>query len=234
MKRTLLIFLALMAVVCWLPGQAAALETYSFDAFTFTTTLDESQGEAQLRMDVLAPGEDSVSSGQVGFKFYLLGSDAMTITKVLFADGDLFLNPTSPTKIEYPTYNTSTKTGVLFTVNTSPSDSEFPWQTTSALDAFVSEDADSPPAKTGVGLGESLEVVFTMKTGKGYSDVISALSTSSLAVGLHVQSFSDGGSAKFVDTPSPLGSVVPLPGAVLLLGAGLVRLAAYARRRREE
>lgn len=30
------------------------------------------------------------------------------------------------------------------------------------------------------------------------------------------------------------GVVVPLPGAVLLLGAGLARLAAYARRRREE
>jgi hypothetical protein len=31
-----------------------------------------------------------------------------------------------------------------------------------------------------------------------------------------------------------MGHVVPLPGAVLLLSAGLVRLAAYARRRQED
>jgi hypothetical protein len=30
------------------------------------------------------------------------------------------------------------------------------------------------------------------------------------------------------------GNVVPLPGAVLLLGAGLARMAAYIRRRRNE
>lgn len=35
------------------------------------------------------------------------------------------------------------------------------------------------------------------------------------------------------DDPHCIAPVVPLPGAVLLLGAGLARLAAYARRRRE-
>lgn len=40
--------------------------------------------------------------------------------------------------------------------------------------------------------------------------------------------------AIYVELGGPSPPAVPLPGAVLLLGAGMVRLVAYARRRREE
>jgi hypothetical protein len=72
-----------------------------------------------------------------------------------------------------------------------------------------------------------VNVVWTLGTG-------SLDNTVSITLGNLV-----GDNFKFIWSPStcangPMEGTVPLPGAVLLLGAGMVRLVAYARRRQED
>jgi hypothetical protein len=52
-----------------------------------------------------------------------------------------------------------------------------------------------------------------------------------LRIGIHVQSFGNGGSESFVNDPGLPPSIVPIPAAAWLLGSGLIGLAGVARRK---
>jgi hypothetical protein len=58
------------------------------------------------------------------------------------------------------------------------------------------------------------------------ADVLNDLNTGALRVGIHVIGYGSGGSESFINVP------VPEPGTGLLVGAGLLVLAAHRRRRR--
>jgi hypothetical protein len=101
--------------------------------------------------------------------------------------------------------------------------------------------ARKPVDPNGVDGGESLALVLRLRDGVTYADVISALASGALRIGVHIadadpscvgsgtgpQCTGDPGSASFVNLPNP----VPEPMAQLLGGLACVGLAIYGRRR---
>ncbi|HPS54719.1 MAG TPA: hypothetical protein PLP05_03895 [Sedimentisphaerales bacterium] len=75
--------------------------------------------------------------------------------------------------------------------------------------------ASKPSPKNGLGLGETLSIVF--KCGD-FEDIISGIENGELRIGLHVISFGDGGSESFVNKTPP---AVPVPGAIALAFVGI-------------
>ena len=103
-----------------------------------------------------------------------------------------------------------------------------------ATPAFASElwaTANNPSPSKGVGIGESLGLVFLIPGGLTQGDIDALLNDGSLRFGLHVQALPPtGGSQAFVNG-DPLTSV-PEPTSMLLLGTGLLA-AARARRKKK-
>ena len=182
-------------------------------------------GVANLRAEVSDIGESLVR-----FKF-TNNSNYSSLTDVYFADGALL-----------GISGVASSSGVSFTGGSaSPPDlpggnSVSPaFQTTAGFLA----DADSPPTKNGVqnsdATGEWLAIDFSLKSGKTFADVLTALAlpgsiptaaTPWLRVGLHVQSFAGGFSESFINSPIPEPEIY----AMLLAGFGLVGFAARRRK----
>ena len=73
---------------------------------------------------------------------------------------------------------------------------------------------------------ESLGMIFALADGLTYDNVISALTTGDLRIGLHAIAFQSGGGGSFVNNQTP----APIPPSVVLLGSGLFGLALYRRK----
>ncbi len=96
--------------------------------------------------------------------------------------------------------------------------------------AGFSADADSPSGsgKNGVDVGESVGIFFSLAGSSTYSDVLDALYSGALRLGLHVQGIGTSGESDgFVNT-----NVVPEPGFYGILSVCLIGLALVRRRLR--
>ncbi|HXG34562.1 MAG TPA: PEP-CTERM sorting domain-containing protein, partial [Bryobacteraceae bacterium] len=203
-----------------LPLAQASVLTFGFQCITNNVSSQCLIGQNQLFVDVVDDSQSSSfggvtvtpSSGQVGFLFYNTGPSPSVITLVLFDDGVLSL-PLTLVQVSGVSFSQVSGSPQLpGGGNLSP-----PFATTAGFGA----DANPPPPGNGVGPGEALGIIFSLASGSTWSDVINAMGTGSLRIGLHVQSIgTTGGSEGFINTPNP----IPEPATLGLVGAGLLLL----------
>lgn len=206
MKKPIL-FTVLVAAYLFVAGYAFAVP-YTFENITNNSSVDAITGETQLLMDVTAVGS------QVQLLFSNTGPNSSSITDIYFQD------PTPLLLFQ----NLTNSTGVAFSTGARPQN--LPGGNAISFTSTHGYDSDSPVQPNGVNPGEWLAILFNVADTYDFTDVISQLNEGSLRVGLHVQGFEeDDGSESFVNNP------VPEPGTVLLLGAGLLGIAIFNKRR---
>jgi hypothetical protein len=199
---------------------AVASTTYGFVGVTNTNAANVATGMAALSVEVIDLGY-SASAGynQVGFKF--TNNSISSLTDVYFDDGTL-LGIASIV---------DSGASVSFSQLASPSNLPGGNNLTPAFvtTAGFSADSNPPVSPNGVTAGEWMTITFNLQGTNNYASVISALAlpnsggAGDLRIGLHVQSFSNGGSESFVNVPTPVPEADTY--AMLLAGLGLVGFA---------
>lgn len=181
----------------------------------------------QLSLDVSASGKDAVS-----FTFYNYVGEKSSITDIYVAGTEGLL--VVPGKI------TEQSAGVNFSIGADPEN--LPGG--KPYDFFATAGADSNPPVEKNGINASKEYVtwtFALASGVSYDDVISAIDSGQLRIGLRAPGLS-GGSSSFMNScgikscsgsPTINSASVPLPASIwLLFGAmgGLTFLSRFRRR----
>lgn len=211
MKTKFFIIIVVLAVACWAP--AASAITYSFFNIT-NNNADDVATAGQYLVDVTAAG------AQVQFIFTNSGPAASSIADIYFDDGSLL-----------GIANIINGPGVSFSQGASPANlpggnAIFPQFETTV--GFLA-DSDSPVQPNGVNPGEFVKIVFDLKGGQSFADVLDELSNRDLRIGIHVQGFAGDGSESFINN-----GIVPIPPTALLLGSGLLGLGLLGWRRKKK
>lgn len=199
----------------------SATTTYAFNCLTNSNAANCNAGHAQLFMDV----SSTLQANQVLFEFRNVGPDASSIADIYFDDGTLL-----------GIAQVFNMPGVSFSVGASPGN--LPGGNTASptfvTTAGFSADSDAPVSPNGVNPGEKVGILFNLISGQSYTNALNALQLgggpNGLRVGIHVQSFANGGSESFINHPI---SISPVPEAKqwLMLLVGLSFVAARAMRR---
>lgn len=175
-----------------IPALHAETYHYNFTCITNASASNCATGVQQLFLDV------SPSGNNVLFDFSNIGLGSSSITDIYFDDGVL-LNLAS-------IFNYSS--GVSFSAGAAPANlpggnlTDPPFNTSTPTENF-SADSDPAVVPNGINPGEKLGLLYSLKSGKSFSDVINSLTLAGaeggLRVGLHVQGFFNGGSESFVN-----------------------------------
>ncbi|MDD5459780.1 MAG: PEP-CTERM sorting domain-containing protein [Phycisphaerae bacterium] len=179
-------------------------ETFGFYAITSNGIGSSEIGESQLFMDVIGNSPQTVL-----FRFRNTGPQTCTIAEIYFDDDSLLtLNQIQDTPGQ-----------IDFVQFAKPAD--LPGRNTLTPSFATSNDlsfeAVSPAPKYGVNAGEQVELLFDLQS--GYGNVINALRSGDLQVGMHVINFVDynGASESFVnEVPEPVTALLLLCGAAAI------------------
>jgi hypothetical protein len=208
MKRSLLAYAPL--VLCL--SSPVWADLYTFERISSNSSSDVA---SQLLVNVTNPG-----GGKVDFKFTNAVGLASSITQIYF-DDDAGVLGAIDSLIE--------SAGVDFVVDGAPPD--LPGGATISFAATHRATAGSPVSHNGINSNtESLVIRFSLVSTQTFADVINALDSNLLRIGLHVQALPDGKSDSYInggELPPPI-TAVPSPTAAVL---GLLGLATVGLRR---
>ena len=198
------VLLVVIGMACISNAQAGLdMKTYGFYNITNNSAANAATGELQLSVVVIEKEADDL----VGFKFTNVGSADCVITEIYFQDGSI---------LEFASIDESLL-GVDFKEDevgdVSPKnlpggksiDPQFIATTGFSIEPL------NPEPHWGVEPGEWVEIVYSLQSGKDYANIIEELNNADLRIGIHVQSYADGGSESFI---------TPEPATMLLLGLG--------------
>ncbi len=213
-------FLLIAAIVMFvMPSVSfgfAEPETYGFTNITNNNATDALIGENQLSLVVHDEG-----SLLVKFCFENAGPGASSIADVYWDDNAI---PSLLTSIQ----GFEESAGVDFSEGASPGNLPGGNGILPAFSADFSADSDPPAQPNGVNPLEQLCVLFNYTpvgpTQDGFTEIIDAMNSGALRVGIHVQGFASGGSESFVTTGDNGVTIIPEPASMLLsmLGTGIV------------
>jgi hypothetical protein len=197
MKHSLAWFFCAVLALC----SSASADLYSFARITSNSSTILNQ----LSVDVTAAG-----GNRVNFTFKNNVGAASSITGIYFDDDAGVLASIK---------SLTESSGVDFSTGGSPPD--LPSGTNIGFSSQFRATANPPPSSNGISTSaEYLTIKFDLAGGKAFGDVLAALESQSIRIGLHVQALPDGKSDSYVTKPPTV--VVPSPNAAFL---GLIGLA---------
>ena len=207
--RSLLRFslVALPSLLLALASPAAHALGVSFGCISNNSATDCAIAESQLVVEITDAG-----GGQVAVGVSNVGPEPVVFTRILF-QGRLF--DSIADLVEQPP---SVDFAVVDPKNFPAGNSIAP-----RFQGDLEATANNPMPHLGVGVGESLGLLLDLAGGVDFGDVVAALASGELRMGVKAQAFESGGSETLVSFP------VPEPVSVLLLAGGMAALAAKRR-----
>ncbi len=202
-----------------LAAPASLAVSFGFENITANRASDAAIGEAQLHLDVTDAG-----AGIVRFAFTNSGPANSSITDVYFDMRITLLGGMGIVDAD----QLGGDPGVDFSKGATPPNLPGANLVSPAFQATrgLSADSDPPVQRNGVNPGEMLVLLFNLRNHSDFDDVIAALDSGVLRVGIHVQGFSSGGSESFIHAPA-----VPEPSSALLSALAIGAVGCTLRRR---
>lgn len=217
--------LASLVAAVALTGSAFAGATYGFTGITNNNPGDVAIGEAQFSVELIEK-----ASNVVEFYFTNAGPAATSMVQLYWEDHAGVLSSLNSWSTTTPK-PAPDPYGVDFGGG-SASPGHLPGSNPFINDYSIQAANAGGKSKNGVGIGENVSIFFSFLG--SYADLLEAMNTGELVVGVHAQAFTSGGSESFVtgpkDTPPP-PTGVPSPTAALA-GVALMGLLASRRGRR--
>lgn len=194
------------------PAQAFAPVTYGYQCASNNNATDCAIAESQFRTTVSRGSNDN----EVMFTFRNIGSQAVILTNIYFEDS---LPRTLSQFIRFDYSGLTSGQRVNYSAGANPNSPP----SVNGFQVFFSASPDAPRTPNGIGLGESLGLVFQILPGfdSPINAVITDLQRGSLRTAVRAQGFEGGGSETLVngEVPEPmtiLGSAMAIAGGVAL------------------
>jgi hypothetical protein len=249
MKRIGALALAVAAVLSAGVVTQADASPVTFSFFNITNN-----GNPQVGSQ-LAVAIDAVGLTGVDFKFTNAVGIASSIAQIYFDEGTTasplkagtsatpspmtiaqssgvsFSNPATPGNL--PGANNVTPHFTTTSIQVGTTGGQHPRPIFSVFSAGANNSGTACTGVSSCGVNSNSEFVtlsFLLANGKNFGDVISAMESGALRIGLHVQSIGGltGGSDSYINNPTP----VPVPAALPLFASGLAGLGWLSRRRK--